>query len=366
MSETLKKTHLNEVHRKLGGKMVPFAGWEMPVQYSGLIQEHMATRQTCGIFDVSHMGEVIVSGPEAEKTLDYMTCNNLKNLQVGKAQYSAILNEQGGVVDDIIIYRMPESFLVCVNASNAEKDFNWLKDHNIFDATVEDHSDKWGQIALQGPLSVEILKTVPGGEELAALKFFNFSQTELGGVQVTAARTGYTGEDGFEFFVSAADTEKLWTLLYEAGQEHNIVPVGLGARDTLRLESCFSLYGHELRDNLSVLEAGLGWIVHFEKNDFIGCSALIKLKEQGLRYKQIAFQVEDRGIVREDARIFSQEDKEIGYTTSGTRAPLLDKSIGLAIVEKDSVKTGDVFYAEVRNRRLKCLVAEKPFYKRSR
>jgi aminomethyltransferase len=364
-SETLRRTPLYDQHVKLGGKIVPFAGWELPVQYSGVIAEHRAVREKAGLFDVSHMGEVIVTGAEAEKAIDYLTCNDVKTLTDGKALYSAIIDENGGVVDDIIIYRFnKERFLICVNASNADKDFEWFTSHNKFQAKFENKSASYGQIALQGPAAMEVLRTFPELRAAIDLKPFHFVECDLLSVPVIVARTGYTGEDGVEIFIPSNSTSDVWQALLENGEKLGLIPAGLGARDSLRLEACYPLHGHELGDDISAIESGLGWIVKFDKGDFFGRQALMRYREQSPR-SLVGFFVDDPGIARHGDKLYSSDGAEIGITTSGTRTPTIDRALGMGLVKSEFAKVGTEILAEVRGKKLKCHVVKKPFYKRS-
>ncbi len=365
-ADSLSRTPLYDAHQSLGGKIVPFAGWELPVQYSGIIQEHTAVRTKAGLFDVSHMGEIFVTGPEAEAALDGLTCNAVSTLVDGKAHYSAILNEKGGVVDDIIVYRYSrERYLVCVNASNADKDYAWFTKHNRWKgATFDNQSSKWGQIALQGPLAQKILLAFGGMERAAALQYFHFTETEHQGFPIIVARTGYTGEDGFELFVPTKETRKVWDRLLEVGSPLGLIPAGLGARDSLRLEACYPLHGHELGDDISALASGLGWVIKFDKGDFIGRSALLKEKEAGVRKALVGFYLDDAGISRQGDKVF-YSGAEVGVVTSGTKTPTVQRALGLALVDTKAAPVGSQIEVEVRGRRLKASVVKKPFYKRS-
>ncbi len=376
MSE-LRRTPLYEEHLSLGAKMVPFAGWEMPVQFTGVIAEHQAVRTHCGIFDVSHMGEVFFEGAEAEAALQHLTCNDLSRLGDGQAQYSAILNPAGGVVDDVIIYRLnSEHFLVCVNASNAERDYAWFCDHNRHDVEIRNDSSKFGQIAVQGPRAAEITNqllflsglTKPGAigaQELSDLKPFEFLAREYEGAVIYIARTGYTGEDGFEIFCPTELTTPLWKTFVESS--HGVIPAGLGARDSLRLEVCYPLHGHELSEDISALESGLGWIVKFEKKcDFIGREALEKEKEGGIKRKLVGFEVLDNGIAREGSEIFVDGSEQVGFVTSGTKTPTVGKAIGMALVDRQYTELDTELTIQVRSRGLKARIVKKPFYKRSK
>lgn len=361
MSEILKRTPLYNAHVALGGKIVPFAGWEMPVQYSGVIAEHHATRTAAGLFDVSHMGEVIVTGPEAEKAIDWLTCNDVKKLYDGKAQYSAITNTSGGIVDDIIVYRFnSEHFLICVNASNADKDFEWMCKNNKFNAKFENHSERYGQIAIQGPKAVAAMQElIP---ECDSVRYFHFKQSKINGIDVILARTGYTGEDGFEIFTPAKSTEEIWNLILEKGRTFGVVPAGLGARDSLRLEASYPLYGHELGDNISAIESGLGWIVKINKGEFIGKPTIQKHLTEGAPRSLIGFFIDEPGIARQEDRILNSEGQEIGWVTSGTKTPTINKSLGMAIVNSKFAQAGTEILAQVRGKNLKAHVVKLPFY----
>lgn len=345
----------------------------MPVQYSGLVDEHTAVRNDAGLFDVSHMGEVSVSGDAALDFLQHVTSNDVSKLAPGKAQYSLLTNETGGVVDDIIVYMRGEGdYLLCVNAANTAKDFQWLSDRNTFGANLENVSSDYAQIALQGPKAVKILsQSVDKTEdEFSAAQFPAFTHQTLvhdfgsGEVELLIARTGYTGEDGFEIFVEPGSAPALWDLLVENGQAFGLKPAGLGARDTLRLEACFPLHGHELADDISALESGLGWVVKLDKGEFIGRDALAAEKEQGVKRKLVGLEVFDAGIIRHGAKVFDDSGAEVGLVTSGTKPPTVGKAIGLALVESSRAKLGTELSAEVRGRKLKVKVIKKPFYKR--
>lgn len=364
-SEQLKRTPLYEAHKRLGGKLVGFAGWELPVQFSGIIAEHNAVRQAAGIFDVSHMGEIFVTGPEAEAALNFLTCNDVRALYDGRAQYSAITNEKGGVVDDIIVYRFSrEKYLLCVNASNISRDFDWLVKHNRFNAKFENKSQEYGQIAVQGPKAAGIVAKLLGRPEILDVKYYHFAESEFAGVPLILARTGYTGEDGFEIFCPAAETEKIWSGLIEVGEPEGLKPCGLGARDSLRLEAAFPLHGHELSEDVSAIESGLGWVVKTDKGDFIGREALIAQRENGSPRSLIGFFVTDPGIVREKEKVFSADGREIGITTSGTKTPTINRALGLALVASNEAKVGANICVEVRGRKLNCEIVKRPFYKR--
>lgn len=362
-NSTLKRTPLYDHHRKLSGKIVEFAGWELPIQYTGIVQEHRAVRQTAGLFDVSHMGEIFVQGSDAEQALNFLTCNDVAVLTDGKAQYSAILNERGGVVDDIIVYRFSkEKYLLCVNASNAEADFAWLSKHNRGKAKFTNHSAEYGQIALQGPKAEAIIAKLPGGQALTKLSYFSFAEFNWQSLNLIVARTGYTGEDGFEIFVPWNDTASLWEELLQVGTPMGLVPAGLGARDSLRLEACYPLHGHELAQDISALESGLGWAVKLDKGDFMGRDALKAERAQGSKRNLVGFFVEDAGIARQGDKLFAEGGEEIGVVTSGTKTPTLDRALGLGLVQSGFSKTGTQIFAEVRAKKLASRIVKRPFY----
>lgn len=369
----MRKTVLFDQHKKLGAKFVEFGGWEMPVWYSNLIEEHRAVRTAAGLFDVSHMGEVFFEGPEALAALEYLTCNQVSSLKLGDAQYSMFLNEKGGVVDDIIIYRLEkEKFLVCVNASNTEKDYQWvLKNNRHAGVEITNRSSDFSQLALQGPKALEILSKIADFSDIdfsfevfPSFTFKNLNTSHFG--NIILARTGYSGEDGVEIFCLNAYAESLWENILEQGVSYGLLPVGLGARDTLRLEACLPLHGHEMSDEIDPISAGFLWVVKLDKiEDFIGKNALVKIKSGSITKKLIAFEVQDKGIVREGASVFSHDGKEIGKVTSGTLTPTLGKAIGLALVDKEFVKIGLKLQAELRGRMLSLEIVKKPFYRRA-
>ena len=372
----MKRTPLYDNHKRLGARFTEFGGWDMPVQYSGVIDEHTAVRTAAGLFDVSHMGEVTVKGDKALAFLEHVTSNDVSKLVDGKAQYSLLPNEKGGIVDDIIVYRLADNdYLLCVNAANSDKDFAWLTKQNAkFGADLKNVSNDYAQIAIQGPRAVEIFETtvgVPAGSfSLAAMPSFTTkklipSAGALKGKELLVARTGYTGEDGFEIFSSPADAPLLWEALIECGAPHGLKPCGLGARDTLRLEACLPLHGHELTDDRSALVSGLGWVVKLQKGEFIGQPVLAAEKERGLAQKLVGFEVKDPGIVREGAPIFSG-DRQVGVATSGTKTPTVNKAIGLAVVDAAASEVATKLHAEVRGKRLAIEVIKTPFYKRNK
>jgi aminomethyltransferase len=358
-----KKTPLNSVHRRLGAKMVEFAGWDMPVQYSGVIEEHLAVRGRAGLFDVSHMGEVEVRGAGALDFCQTLTPNDLSRLKPGQAQYNLLLNEKGGTVDDIVVYPLKaDHVFICVNASNTDKDFDWIARHGGGKVKVENTSARYIQLALQGPLAEKILQRLTSSR-LADLKTFYFFFGAVGGIESMVARTGYTGEDGFEIFCEAPDGEKLWDVLMKAGSEDGLRPAGLGARDTLRLERALPLYGHELDDATTPLEAGLDWVVKFSKGPFLGREPLLKQKEEGVRKKLVGLEMTDPGIARSHYPVFKGSERT-GEVTSGTKAPTLGKAVALAYVRPEHAAVGDTVEVEIRERRAAARIVPLPFYRR--
>ena len=365
--EKLKKTPLNEAHRALGGKMVDFGGWDMPVQYTaGVIEEHMATRTRAGLFDVSHMGEIWVEGSDAIDFVNRLTTNDVTKLVDGQAHYSALTNEKGGVVDDLLVYRFDvDKLLLVVNAGTTEKDWDWIssqkRDENI---TLVNASADYCQIAVQGPKAVGILKTLTD-TNLDEIKYYHFTTGKVDGVESIISRTGYTGEDGFEVYADAKYAEQLWNKLLDAGSSDGILPCGLAARNTLRLEAAMSLYGHELSDEITPLEANLGWITKLQKDDFIGREALAEKKEAGLTRKIVGFEMMQPGIARDGYDVYI-EDKRVGYVTSGSPAPFLKKNIGLAFLPVEFAKDGQEIKIDVRGKHLVAQVVPTPFYKRQK
>lgn len=367
MGNAMKKTCLYDEHVRLGGKIVEFAGWQMPVQYSGVIPEHVNVRERVGLFDVSHMGEIWVTGANAEAALEYLTCNKVSSLYDGKAQYSAILNEKGGVIDDIIVYRFTKDrFLLCVNASNADKDYEWLVQKNPTDAKIENASAQYGQIAVQGPRAIELVAPLLKGADLNQVKYFHFVEGEIVGTKVIVARTGYTGEDGVEIFVQADRTADLWRLLLEHGASYGVLPAGLGARDSLRLEAALPLHGHELAEDITALESGLGWIVKMDKGDFIGRSALEKQKAQGVPRTLVGFFLDEAGIVRQGDTVQTPSGESVGVVTSGTKTPTVNKALGMALVSSKYTDLDTKLSFVVRGRSIAGHVVKLPFYKRAK
>jgi aminomethyltransferase len=359
-SEDLKRTPLHACHVEAGARLVEFAGWEMPVQYAGVIDEHRAVRTAAGLFDVSHMGEVRVRGAGAESFLQRLTPNDVSKLSPGRAHYSGLLTDQGTYIDDLLIYRLAaDDFLVVVNASNAPRDFEWIASRANGEAEVTNESDRWALLALQGPKAKEILEPLsPGASEI---RYYGFRQGEVDGRPALISRTGYTGEDGFELYVAPEHAPALWRRLVEAGAS----PAGLGARDTLRLEAAMALYGHEIDETTTPWEAGLAWIVKLDKGDFLGCDALVAQKAAGAPRKLVGFEVEGRGIARQGHAVVS-EGGTVGTVTSGTWSPTFEKALGLAYVPPDLAAPGTPLTLDVRGRQLAARVVETPFYRRAK
>lgn len=357
----MKKITLNDLHEKLGAKMVPFAGYIMPLQYEGLNIEHNQVRNKVGIFDVSHMGEFMVTGEKAEAFLQKVTSNDVSKLTDGKVQYSCLPNENGGIVDDLLVYRLgPNSYMLVVNASNIEKDWNWLSTHSGEGVVMTDVSDDYSLFAVQGPDATQSLKALTHFD-LEDMGYYTFRIGTFAGVDdVIISATGYTGAGGFEIYVRNNDAEKVWNKIMETGKEYDIKPAGLAARDTLRLEKGFCLYGNDIDDTTSPIEAGLGWITKFTK-DFINSEELKKQKENGPSRKLIGFEMVDRGIPRKDYLLKNKEGKEIGKVTSGTQSPTLGKAIGMGYVAIDYSTPGSEIYVDIRSKMVKAEVVKMPF-----
>ena len=365
MSTDLKSTALEQIHIALGAKMVPFAGYNMPVQYSGLRQEHAAVRQGAGMFDVSHMGEFFVEGPDAIPFLQKVTSNDVSKLIPGKIQYSCFPNEQGGIVDDLLVYCFSEEhFLLVVNASNMDKDWNHLQNYTSgFEVELSNQSDDYSLLAVQGPKATEILQTLTQ-VNLNEIRYYNFLIGRIAGIEeVIISATGYTGAGGFELYVPNEHAAKLWNSVIEAGEPYGLLPAGLGARDTLRLEMGMCLYGNDIDDTTSPLEAGLGWITKFSK-DFISSQTFAKQKEEGLSKKLVGFEMIDRGIPRHGYEI-AKNGKVVGRVTSGTASPSTGKNIGMGYVPIELSAEGSEFDVLIRNKSIKAQVVKLPFYKKS-
>ncbi len=343
--------------------MVEFAGWEMPVQYRGVIEEHLAVRSRAGLFDVSHMGEVEVSGPGALDLCQLLTANDVSRIKVGQAQYNLLLNENGGTVDDIVVYRLEtDHFLVCVNAANTDKDFQWIREKSEGEVEVQDASSRYVQLALQGPLAERILQCLTS-LRLEGMKPFHFSFGEVSGVRCLISRTGYTGEDGFELYCDPDRGEGLWDSLMNAGSDVGLQPAGLGARDTLRLEKGYPLYGHELNDSTTPLEAGLEWVTKFSKGPFLGREALLRKKQEGVRRKLVGLELTDPGIARSHYPILKRGEP-VGQVTSGTKSPTLGRSIALGYVVGGETGVGNDVEVEIRGRKVGARIVSLPFYRR--
>ena len=357
----MKKLALNDVHIAAGGKMVEFAGYSMPVQYSGLNDEHLTVRNGVGVFDVSHMGEFFVKGKEALDLIQYLTSNDASKLVDGKVQYSSFPNFNGGLVDDLLVYRInSEEYMLVVNGANLDKDWSWVNRYNTFDAQLENRSDEMSLLAVQGPKAAAALESLTD-MNLADMTYYTFEIGTFAGVEnVIVSATGYTGSGGFEIYMKNEDAEKIWDAIFKAGAEQGIKPCGLGARDTLRLEKGFCLYGNDINDSTSPLEAGLGWITKFTK-EFINSDSLAKQKEVGVKKKLVGFEMIDRGIPRHDYLIVDESGEEIGVVTSGTQSPSLQKAIGMGYVPIEYAKPGTEIYIQIRNKNVKASVVKIPF-----
>ena len=366
-----KVTPLYERHRALGARFIEFAGWTMPVQYEGIISEHLAVRTRAGLFDLGHMGQVIVRGKDALPFLQYLTPNDVAALSPGKAQYSMFLYSSGGVVDDIIVYRVPDTaeYLVVVNAANTEKDLEWLNDHRSqhpeWSVEIEDMSARTGMLALQGPLAEPILQHLTSFD-LGTLPSFGIVRTEVAGIATLVARTGYTGEDGFEFYCPIERVVDLWDAILEAGQPLGLVPVGLGARDTLRIEAGLPLYGNELSPEITPLEAGLGWVIAWQKGAFLGREALERQRDQGPPRRLVGFELVERGGIPRHGYPVQFESDVVGTVTSGTVSPTLGKTIGMALIARHDAAPGRPLEILIRDRLVKAVQVKLPFYRRSR
>jgi aminomethyltransferase len=362
---TLEKTPLNAVHRKLGARMVDFGGWDMPVEYSGIIAEHLAVRRAVGIFDVSHMGEIEIRGPQAAALIDWLTSNAVSRLQDGQVQYSGLLYPNAGFVDDILVHRIAaDHYFLCVNASNQRKDYDWIVSQNRFAAEVEFAGEKYAQIAIQGPRALATLSRLTE-TNLEAIRYYWFVRGRVSGAPAIIARTGYTGEDGFEIYIPPVESERIWNAVVEAGKDDGILPCGLGARNTLRLEAAMSLYGHEINESITPYEANLGWIVKLDKGDFIGRDVLVKQRGEGVTRRVVGFEMRGRGIGRDGYRVFA-EGQPCGWVTSGSPSPLLQKNIGLCMLPVAHAEQGRPIEVEIRDRRVEAEIVPTPFYRRKK
>jgi len=363
----LKTTPLNARHRSLGARMVGFAGWDMPVEYAGVSEEHNAVRTRGGLFDVSHMGEIEIGGKDALAAVQRITSNDASKLAIGQAQYSALMTAQGTFVDDLLVYRLADDhYMFVVNAANIDKDFAYIRDQIVpaGDAVAVNASSRYALLALQGPVARDVLQPLTG-VDLAAMKYYRFAAGEVAGLKATISRTGYTGEDGFEVFVAPQLAERAWDAVLQAGKAAGVVPVGLAARDTLRLEAAMRLYGNDMDETTTVLECDLGWIVGWNKPDFLGADVLRRQKAQGVARKIVGFEMVDRAIARHGYAVVDG-GSTIGHVTSGTQTPFLKKSIGMAYVPPDRTEPGTSLAIDVRGRAAAARVVPMPFYKRPR
>ncbi len=357
----MKKTKFHQVHKNLGAKLVEFAGYEMPVQYSSIIAEHKAVRNSIGVFDVSHMGEIFISGDDALKFIQHITVNDAANLFPGRVQYSAMCYDNGGIVDDLLVYKISANkFMLVVNASNIEKDFNWMNENNEFGVTIENKSDEYSLLAIQGPKSKEVLQKICDKE--LDLEYYHFFNAKIAEKEMIISRTGYTGELGYEIYFKGTEeeAEKIWNNIFEAGKEFNIQPVGLGARDTLRLEMGFCLYGNDIDQNTNPLEAGLGWITKLKKEEFIGRDILLKIKEEGLKRKLVPLVSDEKAFPRHGYDLTVNGEK-VGAITSGTVSPILDKPIALGYVNTNFVQQNAEINFFIRGKEIPAAIVKLPF-----
>ncbi len=367
----MKNTTLTDIHIGLGAKMAEFAGYNMPISYSGIREEHDSVRNHVGVFDVSHMGEFIIRGKQALDLIQKVTSNDASKLKIGQAQYSCMPNGQGGIVDDLLVYRLAESmsgidepaYMLVVNASNIQKDWDWIFQHNIYDAHMINISDDTGLLAVQGPKAIKLLQKLTD-VDLAAIPYYHFQKGTLAGIDnVLISATGYTGAGGFELYVENRHVLHLWNELFKLEKEFNLLPVGLGARDTLRLEMGFCLYGNDIDDTTSPLEAGLAWITKLDKTDFIGKEGMLEQKKQGVQKKLVGFVVEDRRVPRHNYRVINVNEEIIGHVTSGTQSPSLNIPIGMAYVPTEYAKEGTLIKIEMGSKSVPAKVVKLPFYK---
>ena len=359
----LRKTALNSIHRRLGAKMVNFGGWDMPLEYSGILAEHEAVRTRAGLFDVSHMGEIEIRGPGALGLVQLVSCNNAAKLNVGQAHYSGLMTSRGTFVDDLLVHKTSDThYLLCVNAGNQDRDFEHIVEHNKFDAKVENSGPRYSQLAIQGPRAKDILQRLTP-VALDSIHYYHFAFGEVSGIDCLIARTGYTGEDGFEIYFAPEHSEKLWSDLMQTGQPAGMIPCGLGARNTLRLEAGMCLYGHEIDDTTTPWEAGLGWICKMEKAPFLGSDVLAQQKKDGLTRKLVGFEMLDKRIGRDGYPVLI-DGQEAGRVTSGGPAPFLKKNIGMAYVPPKSTGVGTDIAINIRRQSEAARIVALPFYKR--
>ena len=359
----MKKTALHHIHQSLGAKMVPFAGFDMPVQYEGVNAEHLAVRHNVGVFDVSHMGEFLIEGPNAIALIQSVSSNDAALLTVGKAQYSCLPNDEGGIVDDLIIYRIKdETYLLVVNASNIEKDWNWISSKNYMGAIMKNISDDYSLLAIQGPKAIDAMQSLTS-IDLSVIKFYHFEVADFAGIpHVIISATGYTGSGGFEIYCKNEEVQQIWERVFDAGADFDIKPIGLAARDTLRLEMGYCLYGNDIDDTTSPIEAGLGWITKFSKS-FTNSNALLDQKNSGVNRKLVGFELNDRGIPRKSYPILDTNGNAIGEVTSGTMSPSLTKGIGMGYVAIEHSKVGTEIGIQIRKKVISATVVKTPFYK---
>ncbi|MBL7831963.1 MAG: glycine cleavage system aminomethyltransferase GcvT [Saprospiraceae bacterium] len=367
----MKNTPLTDIHIKLGAKMAEFAGYNMPISYAGIKEEHQTVRTAVGVFDVSHMGEFILKGKNAAQLIQYVTTNDVNALEINEAQYSCMPNGNGGIVDDLLVYRLPEdncaegeqAFLLVVNASNIEKDWNWISGHNKFDVKMTNISENTGLLAVQGPKAIDALQSLTD-INLSEIKYYTFRKGTIAGIpNAIISATGYTGSGGFEIYVDNEHLARLWEAIFEAGKDFGIQPIGLGARDTLRLEMGFCLYGNDIDDTTSPIEAGLGWITKLNKGEFIDCELYKSQKENGVSRKLVGFKLDDRRVPRHGYLITDAEGCEIGVVTSGTQSPSLGYPIGTGYVSTEFSKSGSQIYIDINGKKLGAVVTKLPFYK---
>lgn len=358
----LKRTPFTQFHEQLGAKMVPFAGYLMPVQYEGIRAEHLAVRTKVGLFDLTHMGEFEVSGKDALAFLEKTTTNKVADLEPGDIQYSCMTYENGGIVDDLLIYRLIDSYFLIVNAANLQKDFDWLSSHISGDVKLEDRTDEFGLLAIQGPDAEKLVQELTE-HDLASMKYYSSAMAKVGGQEVLISRTGYTGEDGFELYIPEPVCEEVWEAVIKAGEKYDLKPIGLGARDSLRLEMKMALYGNDIDQTTTPIEAGLGWVVNLEK-DFIGRDVIAKQKEEKPSRRLVCLELEGKAFPRKGYKIFDGET-EVGQVTSGTVSPCLNKPIAMGYVAKGLAKSGTKLEIEIRNKRFPSLIVKPPFYKKA-
>ncbi|TLX78295.1 glycine cleavage system aminomethyltransferase GcvT [Labilibacter sediminis] len=359
----MKHTAFYSLHKNMGAKLVPFAGYEMPIEYSGINTEHMQVRNSVGLFDVSHMGEFWIKGTEAYKLVQHLTSNDISTLEIGKAQYSCFPNGEGGIVDDLLVYKYEnDKYMLVVNASNIEKDWEWCNKNNSFNAEIENASDQISQLAIQGPKATATLQKLTD-IDLSGIPYYSFVTGSIAGINnVIISNTGYTGAGGFELYMYNEDAVCIWEAIFEAGEDVGILPIGLGARDTLRLEKGFCLYGNDIHENTSPIEAGLGWITKFsDNNNFINKELFHQQKQNGVEKKLKGFKMIDRGIPRKGYEIVDENDQIIGEVTSGTQSPMLKQGIGMGYIKTEVAKLGAEIFIRVRNRKLKAEIVKLPF-----